>query len=133
MSAIALFSFQEIATQTGITLGVDAAKLKGRSRARRFVYARDVAVFLARQLTPLSSTQLGEKLHRDHSTILASEKRARRLIRDSADFRADMSAVHAALMAREPQAVRARRAVLADPRLSKAPQQVPAALAATWV
>lgn len=40
-------------------------------RAKRFAYARRVAMTLARELTPASSPELGRLFRRDHTTVLA--------------------------------------------------------------
>ena len=53
---------------------VDEATLRGTQRNRGTVEARQVAVYLMRKLTNLSSTDLGEVLNKDHATILYSVK-----------------------------------------------------------
>ena len=53
---------------------VDEATLRGTQRNRGTVEARQVAVYLMRKLTNLSSPEIGEVLNRDHATILYSVK-----------------------------------------------------------
>ena len=53
---------------------VDEATLKGTQRNRGTVEARQVAVYLMRKLTNLSSPDIGEVLNKDHATILYSVK-----------------------------------------------------------
>ncbi len=53
---------------------VDEPTLRGTQRNRGTVEARQVAVYLMRKLTNLSSTDIGEVLNKDHATILYSVK-----------------------------------------------------------
>lgn len=50
--------------------GISAAELTAKRRSREVVIPRQVAMFLAREMTDLSLTQLGAAFQRDHSTIL---------------------------------------------------------------
>lgn len=51
------------------------AEMTAKRRSREVVIPRQVAMYLARELTDLSLTQLGAAFARDHSTILhACEK-----------------------------------------------------------
>ena len=53
---------------------VDEATLKGTQKNRGTAEARQVAVYLMRKLTNLSSPDIGKVLNRDHATILYSVK-----------------------------------------------------------
>jgi chromosomal replication initiator protein len=48
------------------------ADLRSPRRQKQFVRARQVAMFLARTLTNASFPEIGEKFHRDHSTVMSS-------------------------------------------------------------
>jgi chromosomal replication initiator protein len=48
------------------------ADLKGPRRQKQFVRARQVAMFLSRTLTTASFPEIGERFHRDHSTVMSS-------------------------------------------------------------
>jgi chromosomal replication initiator protein len=55
--------------------GVSPQELIGRRRARSVAYPRQVAMYLARQLTPLSLQEIGVHFgNRDHSTVLHAER-----------------------------------------------------------
>jgi len=55
--------------------------LKAKTRISRVVTARQVAIFLSRELTDLPLAQIGKRFGgRDHSTILHSFKKVSRLI-----------------------------------------------------
>ena len=62
------------------------AALRSAARRKSLVYARSVAIYLARTLTDQSYAQIGESLgHRDHSTIMhASRTLKKRLTNDAA-------------------------------------------------
>lgn len=47
-------------------------KLYGKSRKREISDARQIVMYLAKELTPLSSTNIGMRLSRDHATVLHS-------------------------------------------------------------
>ena len=53
---------------------VDEATLRGTQKNRGTVEARQVAVYLMRKLTNLSTPEIGKELNRDHATILYSVK-----------------------------------------------------------
>jgi chromosomal replication initiator protein len=46
--------------------------LKGPRRQKQFVRARQVAMYLSRSLTTSSFPEIGERFHRDHSTVMSS-------------------------------------------------------------
>ena len=52
--------------------GLDEAVLRGPSRSRNVVAARNIAMYLIRQITGLSTVELGKIFDRDHSTALHS-------------------------------------------------------------
>jgi chromosomal replication initiator protein len=62
------------------------AALRSAARRKSLVYARSVAIYLARTLTDQSYAQIGESLgHRDHSTIMhATRTLKKRLTNDAA-------------------------------------------------
>ena len=58
----------EVARYFGMTAGV----LTGPSRSRSVVMARNIAMYLIRQITGLSTVELGKIFERDHSTAMHS-------------------------------------------------------------
>lgn len=85
---------EAVAEQYGLT----ALDLIGPSKERRIAYPRQIAIKLCRDVTDLSSPQLGARFGgRDHSTILDQAKAANRRIRASADVRAEFQQILAAL------------------------------------
>jgi chromosomal replication initiator protein len=49
--------------------------LEGRRRRRTIVLARHVAMYLCRELTEASLSEIGEAFHRDHTTVLHAVRR----------------------------------------------------------
>jgi chromosomal replication initiator protein len=61
--------------------GVSRAELIGPSRSRPLVQARQVAMYLCRELTPLSLPKIGEIFGgRDHTTVLHADSKIRKLM-----------------------------------------------------
>ncbi|MBQ9458540.1 MAG: chromosomal replication initiator protein DnaA [Oscillospiraceae bacterium] len=51
---------------------LNEADIRGPSRARKHVNARNIAMYLIRQITGLSTTEIGKIFERDHSTAVHS-------------------------------------------------------------
>jgi hypothetical protein len=72
-------SVEEIQQRVAEGYGISRAELVGSSRAATPLRARQVAIFLTRELTDLSLPQIGRLYGgRDHSTVLNSLRRPRR-------------------------------------------------------
>jgi chromosomal replication initiator protein len=72
-------SIEDIQARTSAALGLKRADLVSAGRNRRFVYARQIAMYLCRELTdhslPAIATQFGG---RDHTTVLHAHRKIRR-------------------------------------------------------
>ena len=67
---------EQIQQQVAVGFGVSRAELVGSSRAATPVRARQVAIYLTREMTDLSLPQIGRLYGgRDHSTVLNSVRR----------------------------------------------------------
>ena len=85
---ISLESIQHVvASQFGLT----NADLLGKKRSRRFAEPRMIAMFLARELTSHSSTEIGAAFGRNHATVLYAEKQIPELCRYNEDIRSAVS------------------------------------------
>ena len=90
---------EEIQELVGHSFGVSREELVGATRAATPVRARQVAIYLTRELTDLSLPQIGRLFGgRDHSTVLNSIRRVEARRAESPDFAARLdelrSAVH---------------------------------------
>jgi chromosomal replication initiator protein len=78
---------EEIQQQVAERFGVARAELIGSSRAATPLRARQVAIFLTRELTDLSLPQIGRLYGgRDHSTVLNSLRRVEAGLGDDPEF-----------------------------------------------
>jgi chromosomal replication initiator protein len=80
-------SVEEIQQQVAERFGISRAELVGSSRAATPLRARQVAIFLTRELTDLSLPQIGRLYGgRDHSTVLNSLRRIEAGIGDDVEL-----------------------------------------------
>ena len=70
-----------IIAETAEYFGVTVEDIKGSSRARDLALARQIAMYLSRELTELSFPQIAKHFGgRDHATVLHGDKKIKRLI-----------------------------------------------------
>ncbi|WP_211253091.1 chromosomal replication initiator protein DnaA, partial [Glycomyces tenuis] len=70
---------EQIMQATAEYFGVQAADLKGNSRSRVLVNARQVAMYLCRELTDMSLPRIGQAFGgRDHTTVMHANKKIRK-------------------------------------------------------
>ncbi len=75
-----LTRFGDIESMCGTYFGVSPAELHSSRRTRTVALARNVAMYLARKHTQLSSTEVGRLMGKDHTTVLlACQKISARL------------------------------------------------------
>jgi hypothetical protein len=80
--------------------GVALGDMLSPRRMAAIVRPRQVAVYLARELTLLSLPQIGAKFGgRDHTTVLVSHRKIARLLTQDEDLAADVATLRAALAA----------------------------------
>ncbi|MGL4174156.1 MAG: chromosomal replication initiator protein DnaA [Actinomycetota bacterium] len=70
-----------IIAQTSAYFGLTVDDLKGSSRSRVLVNARQIAMYLCRELTELSLPKIGQQFgNRDHTTVMHAERKIRQLM-----------------------------------------------------
>ena len=124
------YSYTDIERATCGAFGITKADLQGRKQSYVYSRPRIALSYLARRFTSLSSPQLGDRLHRDHTTILHHEKRAAELIKENPAFREGVAAALWRLRNTPRSKEALLRAVMTDGRL--APRITPD-ITATWV
>ena len=62
--------------------GVTVGDLTGERRTQQFVYPRQLAMYLCRELTDLSLPKIGNRFGRDHTTVHYAESKIARLIKE---------------------------------------------------
>ncbi len=60
--------------------GISVDQILGKKRVKEIVWARHMAVYLMRSLTPMSYKDIGKFFNRDHATIMSSEERIKKEI-----------------------------------------------------
>jgi len=95
-------SLRDIEISVCTYFGIDRKRLSTRDRGRDIAWPRFMIVHLARERTTLSTTQLGNAYHRDHTTILNAERRAKELLQVDTKFRLNLQAVETLLACIEP-------------------------------
>jgi chromosomal replication initiator protein len=78
-------------------LGVPRAALLSKQRTPRVARARQLAMFLTRELTPLSLAQIAREFDRDHSTVLHALRAVEQRNEPGSDVAGDIHDVRAAL------------------------------------
>jgi chromosomal replication initiator protein len=72
----------EVARQFGLHVN----DLRGNRRTQEVAYARQIAMYLARELTDMSLPQIGDRFGgRDHTTVLYAVNKIKRLLNDDHD------------------------------------------------
>ena len=78
-------SVSEIIERSAATFGFDIDDLCGPSRRQPLVLARQIAMYLARELTDLSLPKIGAEFGRDHTTVMHAIDKIKRLIQSDHD------------------------------------------------
>lgn len=80
------------------SFGVDVESLKSKSRKRELVQARQIAMFLSKNLTSTSLATIGAKIgNRDHSTVLHSCKAVADLMETNREFKLKLQMIESQL------------------------------------
>jgi chromosomal replication initiator protein len=89
---------EEIQQRVSAAFGISRAELVGSTRAATPLSARQVAIYLTRQMTDLSLPQIGRLYGgRDHSTVLNSIRRAEARFSEDATLAAQVKELRAAI------------------------------------
>lgn len=89
---------REVLTAVAEHFGIGVPDLQGPARDAYSSLARQAAMLLLRDLSGLSSTKVGERLYRDHSTVLSGQKVADERRSDDARFWQDLEEIKAKLL-----------------------------------
>ena len=78
--------------------GLETATIHTKSRKREVVQARQIAMYLAKNYTDLSTAKIGALIgHKDHATVLHACKTIKELKEVDKSFRAEIDEIQAAL------------------------------------
>jgi chromosomal replication initiator protein len=89
-----------IIAHTAELFGLDVEQVKGRSRTRNLVHARQVAMYVCRELTDLSYPQIGREFgDRDHTTVIHAYEKVAKLMQEKQETYDDVTALIQTLLA----------------------------------
>lgn len=81
-------TIETIMDTTSKELNVKPSEIRSKSRSRNIVYSRRIAIYLARELTPMSMPQLAKYFGmKDHTAVSHTMKKINELIKNDEDFR----------------------------------------------
>ncbi|UQE75076.1 chromosomal replication initiator protein DnaA [Gordonia sp. PP30] len=89
-----------IITITADYFDISIDDLRGPSKVRPVVRARQISMYLCRELTDLSLPRIGEAFDRDHTTVMHAERRIKELMRTSSDVYNDVQQLTALIRQR---------------------------------
>lgn len=69
---------------------VSHADLVGKKRTRNIIYARQIAIYLSRQMLDLPFNDIGKKFNRDHSTVMYSVTNVEGKMKESRELREEL-------------------------------------------
>ena len=72
---------------------VSHADLVGKKRTRNIIYARQIAIYLCRQMLDLPFNDIGKKFNRDHSTVMYSVTNVEEKLKESRELREELEAL----------------------------------------
>lgn len=69
---------------------VSHADLVGKKRSRNIIYARQIAIYLCRQMLDLPFNDIGKKFNRDHSTVMYSVTNVEEKMKENRELREEL-------------------------------------------
>ena len=86
-------SFELIAETVSRFYNIDQQLLYGKSRKREISDARQLVMYLTKKTTQMSSTNIGQKLYRDHATVLHACKQIEQRLSIEKKFRHEVEMI----------------------------------------
>ena len=62
----------------------------GKKRTRNIIYARQIAIYLSRQMLDLPFNDIGKKFNRDHSTVMYSVTNVEEKMKENRELREEL-------------------------------------------
>jgi chromosomal replication initiator protein len=85
---------------TARQFGLEVAQLQGKSRTRDLVHARQVGMYVCRELTDLSYPQIGKEFGgRDHTTVIYAYEKVSKLMKERRKTYEDVTSLVQQLLA----------------------------------
>ncbi|CYW87730.1 chromosomal replication initiator protein DnaA [Streptococcus suis] len=85
---------EKIQTEVGNFYGVSLKELKGSKRVQHIVHARQVAMFLSREMTDNSLPKIGKEFgNRDHTTVMHAYNKIKTLLLDDENLEIEITSI----------------------------------------
>ncbi|HEM6339762.1 TPA: chromosomal replication initiator protein DnaA [Streptococcus suis] len=85
---------EKIQTEVGNFYGISLKELKGSKRVQHIVHARQVAMFLAREMTDNSLPKIGREFgNRDHTTVMHAYNKIKSLLMDDDNLEIEITSI----------------------------------------
>ena len=85
--------FDEILMAVSTKFGISREDILSEKRKKDIAMARHICVYIAREITSLSQTQIAKILNRDRSTLVSSEKTVKEEMAVNSDFAFDINEI----------------------------------------
>ena len=94
VSQLLVIPIDKIQTEVGNFYGVSVKEMKGTRRVQNIVLARQVAMYLARELTDNSLPKIGKEFGgKDHTTVIHAHAKIKSLIDEDDNLRLEIEAI----------------------------------------
>jgi|SRR5579863_3208730 len=98
MTPIVPIGLRDVESAVCARFGLKLEQLQSLNRARQVARPRQIAMFLAREMTGLSLPRIGRHFCRDHTTILYAVRKIARMMAADPDFAAQVAGCRELLM-----------------------------------
>ncbi|MGT2911976.1 chromosomal replication initiator protein DnaA [Streptococcus cameli] len=89
-----LVSIDKIQTEVGNFYGISVKEIKGAKRVQNIVHARQVAMYLARELTDNSLPKIGKEFgNRDHTTVMHAHNKIKTMLMDDENLEIELTTI----------------------------------------
>ncbi|MGT2755242.1 chromosomal replication initiator protein DnaA [Streptococcus ovis] len=89
-----VISIEKIQHEVGTFYGVSVKELKGAKRVQNIVHARQVAMYLARELTDNSLPKIGKEFgNRDHTTVMHAYNKIKSMLADDDNLEIELTTI----------------------------------------
>lgn len=91
-------SVDKIIRATAEYFDLTSYDIKGKKRNKKIVIARQIAIFLSRELTDFSTTEIGYDFSKDHTTIMHAIEKVEKLKASSLDIQNNLESIKKSLL-----------------------------------
>lgn len=106
MNETATPTLRDIEAAVCARFGLTPQILRGPKKQRGIARPRQIAMYLAREMTPLSYPRIAAWFNRDHTTVLFGERRVRQLMAERPKLAAYVRECRALVVPREKELAR---------------------------